>query len=345
MDRGEHTIEDELVFSKYSGYVFHDSRGFEAGGEDELKIVQRFIRQRSRQIRLKDRLHAIWYCIPMDNQRPELDLRHFRDIYPDKSVPVIAVFTKYDQFLRNVKIHLEDFGNPTNEDVTVVAKRRFEELYLCHLGGDTRYVKLEKTHKEETRCNTLLDKTVQALNEDAVSLMLLAVQRSNLELSVNEAVRRLNRIGLNVKITKNSIKACLMAFPQIWFVHEEMALQGFSSLEYWLENFNKDFQMMGWPNDLVPHVMSLPIMAEHTSTTGNSNYHLKLAIVLIFKHAALSSLSGTPAYTAITQAEAAFQNANTMSKIQEHFTATHEDYTIQEVMSFLLNTDIEPSDG
>ena len=25
------------------------------------------------------------YCVPMDNQRPELDLRHFKDICPDQN--------------------------------------------------------------------------------------------------------------------------------------------------------------------------------------------------------------------------------------------------------------------
>ena len=48
------------MFSKCPGYVFHDSRGFEAGSVEELNIVQEFIRQKSRQIRLKARLHAIW---------------------------------------------------------------------------------------------------------------------------------------------------------------------------------------------------------------------------------------------------------------------------------------------
>ena len=66
----------------------------------------------------------------MDNVRPELDLKYFNDICPDKNgtsnwhckfmnwdrhagcfnsqVPVIAVFTKYDQFKRDMKIKLED---------------------------------------------------------------------------------------------------------------------------------------------------------------------------------------------------------------------------------------------
>jgi hypothetical protein len=102
VQRGEHDIEHELTFSSHDGYIFHDSRGFEAGEETELKIVQDFVRRRSREQRLNNRLHAIWsvrlgthgckfmrlvfrYCIPMDNDRPSLDLKHFWDICPDKN--------------------------------------------------------------------------------------------------------------------------------------------------------------------------------------------------------------------------------------------------------------------
>jgi hypothetical protein len=60
VQRGEHDIEDELTFAKHDGYVFHDSRGFEAGNEEELRIVQEFVRRRSQMRRLNDRLHAIW---------------------------------------------------------------------------------------------------------------------------------------------------------------------------------------------------------------------------------------------------------------------------------------------
>jgi len=59
--RGEHDIENELTFTKHAGYVFHDSRGFEAGDEKELKIVQNFVRRRSQERKLEKRLHAIWF--------------------------------------------------------------------------------------------------------------------------------------------------------------------------------------------------------------------------------------------------------------------------------------------
>jgi hypothetical protein len=58
-----HNIEDELIFTNHDGCIFHDSRGFEAGGVDELRIVQDFIRRKSRESRLKDRLHAIWFVL------------------------------------------------------------------------------------------------------------------------------------------------------------------------------------------------------------------------------------------------------------------------------------------
>ena len=66
----------------------------------------------------------------------------------------------------------------------------------------------------------------------------------------------------------------------------------------------------------------------------------EVAIILIFKHAALLCLSGTAAKRALTQAESDFQKANIMSRVQEHFTASYEEYTIEQVEGFLMNTDI-----
>ena len=51
------------MFSNHDGYIFHDSRGFEAGGDNELKIVQEFIRERSVKRQLRDRIHAIWFAL------------------------------------------------------------------------------------------------------------------------------------------------------------------------------------------------------------------------------------------------------------------------------------------
>ncbi|KAN0126343.1 hypothetical protein V8E53_015132 [Lactarius tabidus] len=215
MNRGEHCIDDALVFSDHNGYVFHDSQGIEAGDKVKLETLKEFIRRKCGEKRLGDRLHAIWYCVPMDDHRPGLNLRFLRDVFPDQNVPVIAVFTKYDQFLFNVEMDVSDDPDKyPDSTVAQVAENRFQDFYLHPLGDDVRYVLLEKMHIKDSRCDNLVVKTAEALNEDAVVLMLLAVQKSNLDLSVKIALSRVHRLtGFNIKLV---IRECLISFPYIW---------------------------------------------------------------------------------------------------------------------------------
>ncbi|KAG8912235.1 hypothetical protein FRC02_006104 [Tulasnella sp. 418] len=68
--RGMHDIENEISYPSNCRFVFHDSMGFEAGSVDEMDKVRNFIAQRSSsQGDLKDMLHVIWFCVPMDTGR------------------------------------------------------------------------------------------------------------------------------------------------------------------------------------------------------------------------------------------------------------------------------------
>jgi len=58
--RGYHEIENELVFGSNPDFVFHDSCGFEAGGEAEFKNMKEFVLERASTTKLKERIHAIW---------------------------------------------------------------------------------------------------------------------------------------------------------------------------------------------------------------------------------------------------------------------------------------------
>jgi hypothetical protein len=49
-----------MVFRSAPDFRFHDSRGFEAGGIEELDIVKAFITKRAQANSLKDQLHAVW---------------------------------------------------------------------------------------------------------------------------------------------------------------------------------------------------------------------------------------------------------------------------------------------
>src|ERR1700730_17881038 len=107
---------------------------------------------------LRSQIHPLRYCVPMDNNRPSLDLRHFGDICPDENGtskrdfinwnqhkgicqgPVIVVFTKYDQFKIDIRIKLEDQNRDLaqlDDEVT----RMFSEHYLASLRGSSLFVR------------------------------------------------------------------------------------------------------------------------------------------------------------------------------------------------------------
>ena len=127
----------------------------------------------------------------------------------DFQVPVIAVFTKYDQFKRDIKMKLEDEGRDPDMNLNVEVESIFNKHYLARLDGPPPFICLESEdhgiaqlmnvycinirpadmQKHEKKCAGLIEMTANALSGSAVSLMLVAVQRNDLELSVRQAIR------------------------------------------------------------------------------------------------------------------------------------------------------------
>jgi hypothetical protein len=59
-------------------------------------------------------------------------------------VPVIAVFTKYDQFKHNVEMMLEDVGHPDPiSHAGIKAEEMFQMHYVEELGGTSNCIRLE----------------------------------------------------------------------------------------------------------------------------------------------------------------------------------------------------------
>jgi hypothetical protein len=102
----------------------------------------------------------------MDSARPSLELKHFEDICPDKNgtsninfmkleltlgifqVPVIAVFTKFDQFSRDIGMKLEDQGRDPDDLSLLNAEmeRIFREEFLIKLKGSPPVIRLESEY-------------------------------------------------------------------------------------------------------------------------------------------------------------------------------------------------------
>ena len=58
-------------------------------------------------------------------------------------VPVIAVFTKYDQFKRDIKMKLEDEGRDLEMDPNAEVENMFNQHYLAGLNGPPPFIRLE----------------------------------------------------------------------------------------------------------------------------------------------------------------------------------------------------------
>ncbi|KAF9503951.1 hypothetical protein BS47DRAFT_1401903 [Hydnum rufescens UP504] len=99
-----------ITSDDYHRLILHDSQGFFGGDIKNLKTVQEFIKRKGEERELKDRLHAIWLCceIPISGGRvfERGDKRLLQD--DTSKVPIIVVFTKYDQLVIQKKFSIAE---------------------------------------------------------------------------------------------------------------------------------------------------------------------------------------------------------------------------------------------
>jgi len=175
---------------------------------------------------------------------------------------VIAVFTKYDQFRRNISIKLEDqHRDPALLDAEV--EKVFDEHYLGSLTERPPFVRLERMHNPGQQCNGLIEMTANALSDGVVALMLFAVQAGrNLELNIAYAIgKATSTVEREDASTEEVMKLCILAFPSLW-IHSEYwegrqeallkkrGLEEFTEFEFntgFEINFEKDTVLVGAP--------------------------------------------------------------------------------------------------
>ncbi|KAF7360892.1 G domain-containing protein [Mycena sanguinolenta] len=97
IDRGLHNIDDEIHFRSKPGFVFHDSRGVEAGSATELSTIQQFVEKRSSAVKnLQTQLHVIWFCLPLDECRELFESERVILQLLKGAAPLVVIFTKQD---------------------------------------------------------------------------------------------------------------------------------------------------------------------------------------------------------------------------------------------------------
>ncbi|KAJ7937783.1 hypothetical protein B0H13DRAFT_2405073, partial [Mycena leptocephala] len=118
-----HVIENELIFKSIPQFIFHDSRGFTTGSDEEREVVEAFIAKRIGSSIFSEKLHAIWYCLPTDTL-----MAAEKRFFNISGVPVIAVFTKFEGLMARAFIQLKTEGRYRREAANERIERAKEML-------------------------------------------------------------------------------------------------------------------------------------------------------------------------------------------------------------------------
>jgi len=200
VNRGQHDIKNDMVFRNNPRFIFHDSCGFEAGDISELGIVKDFIKERSKKKKLREQLHAIWYCIPVGDSRP---IGAAEEFFFSKCgtghVPVIVLFTKTDFFDDEVIEHLlEHHICQTIEEARVKASQEdwlgLKKQLADQIGRMKHqpkgYVFLRNMQLPGADCKDLILRSSAALSNEILEQLFVSVQQNNLEICIEYAIRK-----------------------------------------------------------------------------------------------------------------------------------------------------------
>ncbi|KAG2122162.1 GTP-binding protein [Suillus cothurnatus] len=175
----------------------------EAGGQFEFDKAKAFIASRSKETSLSDRIHVIWYCIPMDEDSrsfTEAEVKFFSQC-DTGSIPVIVLFTKFDALYDDEFAELISKG-VSRKDAEALAPQHAKEAFangpqlklLYNRKGNQRpprcHICLPDMDKDGADCGPLIERTAEILNGDTLKQLFVSTQRTTLELCMRYAVER-----------------------------------------------------------------------------------------------------------------------------------------------------------
>ncbi|KIN99266.1 hypothetical protein M404DRAFT_820678 [Pisolithus tinctorius Marx 270] len=202
LKRGYHNIEDELVFKSNPHFVFHDSRGFEAGSEAQFNTMKKFVTDHAKATKLERRIHAIWYCIPLNESHRMVTAaeKKFFNECDSGHVPVIVLLTKADALELDAIDELMERGFSEDEVMKEVpeVEEQLQKDCLEKVKGwlhelkfpPQEYLVLTGMEQESANCEGLLKCTANALTEEGLQGLLISSQQSNLGLCMEFAIMK-----------------------------------------------------------------------------------------------------------------------------------------------------------
>ncbi|KAF8339357.1 hypothetical protein F5887DRAFT_889461 [Amanita rubescens] len=192
--RGVHDIEHQIIYPG-SNFIFHDSPGFESGGNKEIESVWKFIEKWSNTADPSEQLHAIWYCIPMDSPRPLLDAELQFFVKGTGKVPLVTIFTKFDAQIIQEYGKLDDLGVIDDKwaQARKNAEKVYKEVYVSKVQETAHPPKgcvvLEDMDLQETNCPELSEKTANAIDDPNLHQLFVSTQMNNPDLCIKSALQ------------------------------------------------------------------------------------------------------------------------------------------------------------
>ncbi|KAF9504981.1 hypothetical protein BS47DRAFT_1354522, partial [Hydnum rufescens UP504] len=180
----KHNIDEEFTSHDNDRLILHDSQGFVGGDIGNLRTVQEFIKRRSAERELKDRLHAIWLCceIPVSGGRvfelgDEILLKDNANNVGNApfripQVPIIVVFTKYDQLVVQKKFILArslanadkvEWVRQAEEAATEEVKVRCEKPLNAVAGSRHTWTEVSTRNEHKDTIRRLIDLTMNSI--------------------------------------------------------------------------------------------------------------------------------------------------------------------------------------
>ncbi|KAI6896472.1 hypothetical protein KC318_g10053 [Hortaea werneckii] len=207
-ERGEHDIRVALTSENRPDLILHDSRGFESGRRDEFDVVEEFFREKSGAKNLTERLHMIWFCLPLDEDRPKQasTAQLFETAARFASeIPILVIGTKKDRYTDRMENEFRR-GRRKNglsvceEEVVAYgeqkARERIQQLSNDMVGVAGARVDgcVAVTIEDPSTIKGLSETAAQCFTSQLIRLLFVRAQSSSIELKLCGAVDEVIRI-------------------------------------------------------------------------------------------------------------------------------------------------------
>jgi len=226
---------------------------------------------------------------------------------------------------------------------------------VANLKGSPPVVRLERMHKHGQRCADLIEMTANALVGGAVALILLAIQKNNLELNINRAVKWAHSaFQTGNESTERVIKSCVLAFPSLWYPEYESRdkspwdeeVLGFNENYEWYyesgelddENDNSFFRQSSFKGFTNALVSKLSSFLANTGPSDDNPHHKLIVMILILEHTCLLFASQPkPAKDeALDRAYSRYCASTVHNELTNKFSAPPKEYSILQFTEFVL---------